>query len=70
MIMYKLISKKYCIENTSYIGYGIAMVDETVRIEDISTEKCKVEKLIGSCNDFDVSPIHLNDIVIDFLNKI
>lgn len=68
--MYKLISKKYCIENISYIGYGMATIDEAVRIEDISTEKSEVEKLIVSCNDFDVSPIHLKDIVIDFLNKI
>lgn len=68
--MYKLISKKYCIENTSYIGYGIETVDESVRIEDVSTEKCDVEKLIGSCNALCVSPVHLKDIVMDFLNKI
>lgn len=68
--MYKLISKKYCIENISYIGYGIATSNGTLIIEDISTEKDKVEKLIVNCNDFDVSPIHLKDIVIDFLNEI
>lgn len=68
--MYKLISKKYFIENISYIGYGIATIDETVRIEDINTEKGEIEKLIERCNEFDVSPIHLRDIVIDFLNKI
>jgi len=67
--MYKLISKKYCIENTSYIGYGIATIDGTVRIEDISTEKGEIEELVGRCNGFDVSPIHLKDIVMDFLNK-
>ena len=67
--MYKLISKKYRMENASYIGYGIATFDETVRIEDISVEKGEVEKLIVSCNDFDVSPVHLTDIVADFLNK-
>ena len=68
--MYKLISKKYCIENISYIGYGIVTSNGTLIIEDISTEKDKVEKLIVNCNDFDVSPIHLKDIVIDFLNEI
>ena len=68
--MYKLISKKYFVENISYIGYGIATIDETVRIEDINTEKGEIEKLIERCNEFDVSPIHLRDIVIDFLNKI
>ena len=41
--MYKLISKKYFIENISYIGYGIATIDETVRIEDINTEKGESE---------------------------
>ena len=68
--MYKLISKKYCIENTSYIDYGIATSDGSVRIEDISTEKGEIEELVGRCNGFNVSPIHLKDIVIDFLNKI
>ena len=68
--MYKLISKKYCIENTSYIGYGIETVDEDVRIEDISMEKGEIEELVGRCNGFDVSPVHLKDIVMDFLNKI
>ena len=67
--MYKLISRKYRMENASYIGYGIATFDETVRIEDISTEKGEVEKLIGSCNGLCVSPVHLTDIVMDFLNK-
>ncbi len=67
--MYKLISKKYCIENISYIGYGIATIDEDVRIEDISMEKGEIEELVGRCNGFDVSPVHLKDIVMDFLNK-
>ena len=50
--MYKLISKKYFIENISYIGYGIATIDETVRIEDINTEKGEIEKLIERCKAF------------------
>ena len=45
--------------------YGISFDDKN--IYDISTEKDKVEKLIKLCNENDASPLHINDIIEDFL---
>lgn len=45
--------------------YGITYGD--IVIEDISTEKEKIEKLVRLCNELDLDPIHIHDVVEDFL---
>ena len=45
--------------------YGITCND--LIIKDISIDKQKVETLIDLCNKNQVSPIHLEDIIDDFL---
>ncbi len=45
--------------------YGITCGERVVK--DISTDKQKVEVLIDKCNKNNVSPIHLDDIIDDFL---
>lgn len=45
--------------------YGISY-NNTV-IKDVSTNKSKVEKLITLCNELDLSPMHIYDVVEDFL---
>ena len=67
--MYKLISKEYSIEGITYIGYGIEAADGQGRVEDLSTEKGEVEKLIALCNDLCLSCLHLEDIAADFLGN-
>ena len=41
-----------------------------VRIEDISTKKNTVERLVSMANQYDLSPIHLHDFVEDFVENI
>lgn len=65
--MYKLTDKKIVVENQQYTVYGIKYND-TICIDDISTDKNKVEKLISDCNNHELDPIHLADIVEDFLS--
>lgn len=36
-------------------------------IKDISTERQKIERLINLCNALDLSPIHIEDVIEDFL---
>ena len=36
-------------------------------IPDLSTDRMAVEKLVGLCNDLQLDPIHLDDVVEDFL---
>ena len=45
--------------------YGISYNDTTVK--DISINKAKVENLISLCNKLDLSPIHIYDVIDDFL---
>ncbi|MBQ7128906.1 MAG: hypothetical protein IJO19_02845 [Clostridia bacterium] len=45
--------------------YGITFND--IIINDISTEKEKIEKLVSLCNELDLSPIHIYDVIEDFL---
>ena len=52
-------------EGKAWDTYGITYGD--IVIEDISTEKCKIEKLVSLCNELDLSPIHIHDVVDDFL---
>ena len=46
-------------------SYGITCGER--EIKDISTNKQKVENLIHLCNEKKLSPIHLDDIIDDFL---
>ena len=49
-----------------YDTYGIALQDhDEVRIEDISTDKKFVQRLVEFCNEYQVSPIHFPDVVQD-----
>ena len=36
-------------------------------VPDLSTDRMAVEKLVGLCNDLRLDPIHLDDVVEDFL---
>ena len=45
--------------------YGITCGER--KIKDISTDKQKVESLINLCNENNLSPIHLDDVIDDFL---
>lgn len=69
--MYKLVkSKVKNDEGNIFDTYGISC-KETV-VEDISTDKSSVERLVGLCNELELSPVHLYDVIDDFLvdNKI
>lgn len=45
--------------------YGISYKEREVK--DISTDKHKIEKLVNLCNELELSPIHLDDVIEDFL---
>ena len=46
-------------------SYGITY--DSREIYDISTDKEKVERLIALCNEGNLSPIHIDNIIDDFL---
>lgn len=67
IIMYRLISKRTIVEGEEYVVYGIRYSDEYC-FEDISTNQKAVKELADVCNKLSLSPIHLADVIEDFLN--
>jgi len=63
--MYYLISGKYEIEGEKYTSYGIGC--ESVKVEDISTDKEKICELIEKMNEQNLSPVHMYDVIYDFI---
>lgn len=66
--MYKITEDIIIFENKEYITYGVKY-DNEFYIDDVSLNKKEVEKLVRLCNDGELHPIHLYDIIEDFLEK-
>lgn len=71
---YVLLTQHYTYNQITHINYGIGLIDkndpEGVLIDavtDLSTNKNEVLHLIKLCNRLSLDPIHLWDIVNDFL---
>jgi hypothetical protein len=58
-------------ENAPHTVWGIAFFDasgvEKGRIEDVFVDRKRAERLVRSCNECELSPIHLFDVVEDAL---
>lgn len=52
-------------DGNSHLTYGIS--DDERSFSDISTDKSKIERLVMLCNEQKISPIHLDDVIEDFL---
>lgn len=64
--MFSLIEARYLLEGRYYVGYGIQYGD--ICIPDITTNKSRLEKFIELCNKLELSPLHIKDIALDFVN--
>ena len=64
-MVYKVMSSEITIEGENYITYGI--YGETVSVDDISTDRERVEKLAELCNRLDLAEIHLINVAEDFV---
>lgn len=68
---YILIRDTYSDGTQRRIGYGIAALDrESVTISaahDLSPNETEVAELVKMCNRLKLSPIHLQDVIEDFL---
>lgn len=69
---YILIRDTYSDDNGNHIGYGIVAVDSESKIvsaaRDLSCNKDEVARLVEMCNGLELSPVHFQDVVEDFLN--
>lgn len=64
--MYSITEEKIVIEGKEHTVYGI-MCDEA-HIPDVSADKGEVEQLVKLCNDGGLDPVHLFDVVTDFIS--
>lgn len=48
--------------------YGVKYGD--LQIDDISADKDRVEKFVNDINKYQLSPIHLGDVVVDFVESV
>ena len=66
MIKYFVVKSKVEIEEVVYDTYGIT--GNGITIYDISIDKTKIKNMVNKINRVgDVSPIHIPDLVDDFL---
>ena len=72
MVTYKVYEGKYFSEDSSYSGYGIAMIiDERIdRIaEDITCDRERAEALASLFNSEELDPVHFEQAVEDNLTE-
>lgn len=62
--MYELIEQK----KNDISVYGVKYGD--LQIDDISTDKGRVKKFVDDINKYQLSPIHLGDVVDDFVESV
>ncbi len=68
-ITYEVVSETY---NDGRVEYGIAVCDGGAPIEiisDISNDREAIESLVQSCNESQLAPKHIHDVIEDFLNR-
>lgn len=61
--MYEMIEKK----KNDISVYGVKYGD--LQIDDISADKDRVKKFVNDINKYQLSPIHLGDVVADFVSN-
>lgn len=62
--MYEMIEKK----KNDISVYGVKYED--LQIDDISTDKGRVKNFVDDINKYQLSPIHLCDVVEDFVESV
>ena len=76
-VTYAVTEEMYALGNESRTSYGIvayahAEQDGTATIvasvRDITSNKKRLKKLVDDCNRFELSTVHLHDVVEDFLS--
>jgi len=57
-------------DDESYVTYGI-LCDETGKlISDVTMNRARIEKFVDLINDNELDPVHLADVVEDFLAEL
>ena len=77
-IAYGVSEEKYWVGDTIRISYGLVVFADSktngivfiaASVRDISNSKTRIEQLADLFSRMELSPIHLNDVIADFLAK-
>ena len=75
-ITYGIVEEKYALYGVSRVSYGIAAYADAEQdgtatilaaVSDITSDRKKLEELVGRCNQAQLSVQHFSDVVEDFL---
>ena len=71
---YIVVCSTYMNEDKTRTAYGIAIADDSDGVTiilksygDLTSDSSRIEELVHSCNLYKLDPIHLEDIIEDFL---
>ena len=77
-ITYAVSEERYTFGNETRTSYGIVAYSNAnqdgsktivASVRDVTSDKTGLIKLVNDCNRLDLSTVHLNDVVEDFLLK-
>lgn len=71
--LYSIFEDEYFLEGETHIGFGICITSTSdnevvTKIEDVTASKYDIFALIQLCNELSLDPIHIYDVVEDFLS--
>ena len=75
---YNILEEMISTDDVSRISYGIVVHTETeegktatilMSVRDITEDRSAIAELVSLCNRLELSPIHLLNVVDDFLNR-
>ncbi len=68
---YELIESIKTLEEQEYRCYGIRLIfaGAAVDVEDLSLHRDEVETLVERCNRLQLSPLHFQDVLEDFMAR-
>lgn len=73
-VKYNVVEEMYTTENKTRVSYGIIAYhnndDKKIisTIHDITSDRVLIDELVKHCNELLLSPIHLEDVIIDMLS--
>lgn len=70
MDKYRVIEEFVFLEGEKYVTYGIACDEQNVVVPDITLNKFKIYQFVKLINDNDLHPIHIMDVIEDFLDDL
>ncbi len=70
LVRYEVTEGDFGLDGESYRSYGVAVMEDGValkRIDDVSLEKNDIVNLVNLCNELELSPVHIDDVIENFL---